>query len=50
MLAPLAVSVTDPPVQIVGALGLIVMVGFGVTVIFVVAEFVHPAVVVPTTE
>jgi hypothetical protein len=50
VLAPLAVRVTEPVEQIVGAFGLMVMIGLGLMMMLVVAVPVQPVVAVPTTE
>ena len=47
---PLAVIVTEPPTQIEGAAGLIIIVGKGFTVTVLVAVFVHPFTSVAVTE
>ena len=47
--APLAVSDTELPVQIVADAGAIVTIGTGLTVIVTVAVFVQPLVAVPVT-
>ncbi len=49
MLAPLEVSVVDPPVHIEVLVAVAVTIGNGLTVIVTVAVFVHPAAVVPVT-
>jgi len=48
--APLAVSVTEPPLQnVVGPPGVMVMVGFGLTLMVTVCVALQPLVFVPVT-
>ena len=49
-MAPLATSVTEPPVQIFGLLGIIVITGAGLTLTVTTVVLVQPVVAVPITE